>query len=168
MDTDSSFSVDRAVTGLVGRGVLIDDPEAPFIVNVVIRQTDGVPRMEELSIIPKMGAAVRQNWLAKLPLREIFTAAVALSFGSEVVNESYYRRIAAGGVAPLDDRVLAVAEWATQIKRPGGQAQAVADLWGVHVRTAHRWLRHVRERAHAAAAGAPEDHQEAPATVPAH
>lgn len=167
--TDSpAFDIDRATTGLVGRGVFIDDPEAPFLLNIVIRQTDGVPRMDELSIIPKQGMAIRQNWLRTLPLRQIFMAAVALSFGSETVNESYYRRIAAGGVAPLDDRILSVAEWATQIRRPGGQAQAIADLWGVNVRTAHRWLRRVRERARADAASAPEDRQEELATVPEH
>lgn len=162
MDTKTPFNVARATTGLVGRGVIIDDPEAPFTVTVTMGQFDGAPRIEELTITPRSGIPIRQNWLARLPLREIAMAGVAVAFGSDHVNESYYRRLAAGGVSPLDDRVAAVAAWATQINRPGGQAQAIADFWGVHPRTALRWLQHVRERARASAEPVREDRSSAP------
>jgi hypothetical protein len=155
MDT---FNIERASTGLIGHDmVVIDDPEAPFTLEVSIDQPDGAARLAALTIVPRDGKVLRRNWLTSLPLREIFMAAAALTLGSESVNESYYRRLAAGGVAPLHDRVAAVANWAEQVKRPGAGSQAVADFWGVHPRTARRWLRHVRESSGASASPAPED-----------
>ena len=153
------FSIERASTGLIGHDmVVIDDPEAPFTLEVSVNQLDGAARLAALTIIPRSGKMFRRNWLTTLPLREIFMAAAALTLGSESVNESYYRRLAAGGVSSLQDRVVAVANWAEQVKRPGGSSQAVADFWGVHSRTARRWLRRARESSGASASLAPEDH----------
>jgi len=152
-----TFDVDGASTALTENGIVIDDPEAPFFVRIGIEMDGEAPRISELNIVPKNGHTIRRHWLTTLPLRELQMAAVSIALGSDYVNESYYRRIAAGGRAPLDSRVAAVAAWAEVIKRPGGQARAIAEFWGIHERTARRWLRLVRERAAAAAASARED-----------
>lgn len=151
------MDVSRAVTGLVADGVYLDDLDAPYAVVANIVQVDGAAKLTELTISPKNGRALQRNWLCELPLREIFLAASAIALGSEHTNESYYRRLAAGGIADQESRILTVAEWAAQVNRPGGRSQAVADFWGVSVQTARRWLRRARASAGASAQPAPVD-----------
>lgn len=145
------FDIARASNGLTDDGVVIDDPQAPFIVTIGVGLIGGAPRITALTITPRDEGPIRRSWLRELPLRELFQVAVAVGYGAEVANESYFRRLAAGGVAPVENRVMAVYNWAIQVNRPGGPVKAIRDFWGVSRPTAHRWLRRAREKARASA-----------------
>jgi hypothetical protein len=96
---------------------------------------------------------VTSTRLGRLPTAQILQGAAAEVLGSGHDGEMFYRLLA----VPRGERswgpehyarVLAVHEWAVKTGRPGGGAQAVADLWGVAKNpTAWRWLARARRTA---------------------
>jgi hypothetical protein len=82
--------------------------------------------------------------LTQVPVRQIASVAASAMKGE---GEAQYRMLArprpAGSRSwPPDhfSRVARVGAWARSTGRPGGAAGAVAEFWGVHYRTARRWL----------------------------
>lgn len=147
------LDVDRAQ---VSRGpdgsVTFDDSGAPWIVRVWIVDIDGRACIDRMQIDAREpGMCVTATRLGRLPTAQMLQVAAAevLGHGGEI----YYRMLARPlprGARSWDrghyTRVLAVHDWAVRTRRPGGGAQAVADLWGVAKNpTAWRWLAAARK-----------------------
>lgn len=146
------LDLDQAV---VTRGpdgtVTVDDPDSPILVSVRVGRQQGRLEITDLSVTARHPSArISPAALARLPLAQIRHLAGVVGHP----NEAYYRQLARPkptGARGWDDghweRVLAVYEWAVATGRPGGGAQAVADLWGVTVNpTVYRWLATARTR----------------------
>jgi len=139
--------------------VLFDDPGSPWLVRVWV----GIDRrgrryISRLRVDSRPGhPPISAARLARLPtsqLLHVASAQLAAARPDGHPNEAWYRMLA----TPLPrgqrswgddhwDRVLVVHQWATDTGRPGGGAQAVADLWGVSVNpTVYRWLAQARSR----------------------
>jgi hypothetical protein len=147
------LDVDRAQ---VSRGpdgsIAFDDPHAPWIVRVWAIEVDGRPCIDRMQVEAREpGLCVTSTRLGRLPTAQMLQVAAAELFGHG--EEIYYRMLAQPlrrGQRSWDSghyaRVLAVHDWAARVRRPGGGAQAVADLWGVAKNpTAWRWLAAARK-----------------------
>lgn len=158
------LNISHATTGLTEAGVIVDDPGAPYRVIVSADRSHSVPVIARLSLelrehdLPP-SRAEQISFIAGLPVRDIMRAAVALQFGSEHANETYYRSLVASG-ADRDYAILTVASWAREVDRPGGASGAIAEFWGVSQRTAFRWLARARASAPAPAEQPPADHRQ--------
>lgn len=141
--------IDRAQVTRQGDGtVMVDDPEAPIAVAVAVDTSGGRARLTRLTVEVR-AAAVRISaaGLARLPIAQLVHLAAAAT-GGGYPDEPYYRQLAQpkprgqrGWDAGHWERVMAVWEWAENVGRPGGGAQAVADFWGVsRDPTVYRWL----------------------------
>lgn len=143
------------------RSVLFDDPAAPWLVRVWVGTTRHrryrryITRLR-IDVRPG-GPPITAARLASLPtgqLLHVAAAQLAAAVPDSHPNEAWYRMLASpkprGSRSWPDDhwdRVAQVFQWADDTGRPGGGAQAVADLWGVSVNpTAYRWLAEVRRR----------------------
>jgi hypothetical protein len=131
--------------------VTIDDPGSPLLVTV---RLDPHGRICHLAVTSRHPTGrITSTALVRLPLAQIQRLAAAVL--TNAPNEAWWTAAAslkpAGSRSWGDDHwtlVLAVASWATAMRRPGGAAQAVADLWGVtRDPTAYRWLTTARRRA---------------------
>lgn len=133
--------------------ITIDDPDSPLIIMV---RCDGVAPVQitDLTVRARHPTArITSASLARLPLAQICQIA---SRASQHPNDAIWRMKATPkvpGIRAWDDthwmQVLNVCEWATTTKRPGGPAQAVADLWNVAKDpTAYRWIRKARSTRH--------------------
>lgn len=157
------LDVDRArISRTRDQSVLFDDPDSPWLVRVWVGTTR---RRRYRSYISRLRIDVRPGGppvtaarLASLPtgqLLHVAAAQLASAVPDSHPNEAWYRMLAApkprGSRSwPTDhwDRVLQVHRWAEDTNRPGGGAQAVADLWSIAVNpTAYRWLATARRRA---------------------
>jgi hypothetical protein len=153
------LDVDRAQVSRTPDGaVVIDDPQSPWVVQVWVVDVDGRACIARLQVQSRGdGLCVTATRMGRLPTAQILQVAAAEMFGSGHDGEMYYRLLAAPrpkGSRTWDAdhhaRVLAVHAWAIRTGRPGGGAQAIADLWGVALNpTVWRWLaaarRHQRE-----------------------
>lgn len=152
------LDVDRAQISRTPDGaVVIDDATSPWLVHVWIADVEGRACISRIQIEAREEdpMCVTATRLGRLPTAQILQVAAAEVLGTGHDGEMFYRLLA----APRGQRerswgpdhyarVLAVHEWAVRTGRPGGGAQAVADLWGVAKNpTAWRWLAAARRAA---------------------
>lgn len=150
------LDADRAAISRTADGaVVVDDPASPWLVHVWITDDDGRACISRIQIEARgEPVCVTAARLGRLPTAQILQVAAAEVLGDGHDGEMFYRLLAAprgrgerGWGADHYARVLAVHEWAVRTGRPGGGAQAVADLWGVAKNpTAWRWLAEARRR----------------------
>lgn len=124
--------------------VVLDDPKFPWRVQVRLSPDADQPSITELVVRSRDKEPITSTALARLPVRQIASVAASALRGE---GEAQYRMLAAPrppGVRswPPDHfhRVAMVASWARKTGRPGGAAGAVSEFWGVHYRTARRWI----------------------------
>lgn len=128
-----------------GDMVQLVDPSFPWTVDVYLTSNTERPEIRGLVIWARDDEhPVNGTVLLALPLRQIASVAASALRGE---GETQYRMLAQPrphGVRswPRDHfrRVGLVASWARRIGRPGGAAGAVSEFWGVHHRTARRWI----------------------------
>ena len=158
------LDVDRAQVSRAPDGaVVLDDPGAPWLVHVWVSANGGRPCIQRLLVLARGPGSpcVTSARLGRLPTAQILQVAAAEALGNGHDDEVYYRMLArprARGVrvwsAEHYRRVLIVHAWAVRTGRPGGGAQAVADLWGVAKNpTVWRWLAQARRLENAARSG---------------
>jgi len=131
-----------------GDMVQIVDPAFPWTVDVYLSEDADRPEIRGLVIWSReQDHPINGATLYALPLRQIASVAASALRGE---GEAQYRMLAKPRPAgerswPADhyERVSRVASWARRIGRPGGSAGAVSEFWGVHHRTARRWLSQV-------------------------
>lgn len=104
---------------------------------------------EKVIVSALRGEVLTQRTMQIIPLTQIIRVAESVLDGEEI-NETFYRMLArprSGSSWPVDhfERVYRVANWAKKIGRAGGAQAAVSEFWGVHPRTAKRWLAKVRQ-----------------------
>lgn len=141
------MDVSRAQLSNTGEMVQFVDPEFPWTVDVYLSQNADRPQVRGLVVWAREdGGPITSTVLAQIPVRQLSSVAASALRGE---GEAQYRMLARPRPAgsrgwPPDhfQRVARVAAWARQTGRPGGAAGAVAEFWGVHYRTARRWLRH--------------------------
>jgi hypothetical protein len=134
--------------------VVVDDPASPWLVQVSVTEVDGRACISRIEVEAREPVCITSARLARLPTAQILQVAAAEVLGHGHDAEMFYRLLAAPrprGARSWGSehyaRVLAVHEWAVRTGRPGGGAQAVADLWGVARNpTAWRWLAEARRR----------------------
>lgn len=140
------MDVSAAQLSNLGDEVEVVDPAFPWTVRVKLSEDADRPVVLGLAVEARNGQAVTSTVLAQIPVRQLASVAASAIRGE---GEAQYRMLArprpTGSRSwPPDHfaRVVRVAAWARQTGRPGGAAGAVAEFWGVHYRTARRWLRH--------------------------
>lgn len=140
------MDVSRAQMSNLGTRVELVDQAFPWTVRVRLSESAQRPAVVGLEVESRDGQPITSSVLAQLPVRQIAGVAASALAGE---GEAQYRMLARPrppGVRswPPDhfQRVGQVASWARQTGRPGGAAGAVAEFWGVHYRTARRWLAH--------------------------
>jgi hypothetical protein len=138
------MDVSRAQLSNTGDMVQVVDPEWPWTVDVYLDQRTDRPRVRGLVVWARDGGPVTSTVLAQIPVRQLASVAASALAGE---GEAQYRMLAKPRPAgsrgwPPDhfQRVARVAAWARSTGRPGGAAGAVAEFWGVHYRTARRWI----------------------------
>ena len=151
------LDADRAQISRTPDGaVVVDDPASPWLVHVWISDVEGRACISRIQVEARgEPVCVTSARLGRLPTAQILQVAAAEVLGDGHGAEMYYRLLAAprprgtrSWGADHYARVLAVHDWATATGRPGGGAQAVADLWGVAKNpTAWRWLSAARRKA---------------------
>lgn len=143
------MDVARAQLSNLGDAVSLVDPGFPWEVTVRLAEDSDRPEVIEMSlspIDPEHPESLTSTALAQIPVRQLASVAASALAGE---GEAQYRMLASPrspGVRswPQDhfQRVARVAAWARRTGRPGGAAGAVAEFWGVHYRTARRWISH--------------------------
>lgn len=145
------MDVSRAQLSNLGEEVELVDPAFPWTVRVRLSKNAERPAVLGLTVEAREvegqeGPALTSTALAQIPVRQLASVAASALKGE---GEAQYRMLArprpqGSRSWPPDhfQRVARVAAWARQTGRPGGAAGAVAEFWGVHYRTARRWLRH--------------------------
>lgn len=140
------MDVSRAQLSNLGEEIELVDPAFPWTVRVRLSEDADRPVVLGLTVTARNGDAITSTALAQIPVRQLASVAASALRGE---GEAQYRMLArprpTGSRSwPPDhfQRVQRVASWARQTGRPGGAAGAVAEFWGVHYRTARRWLRH--------------------------
>ena len=142
------MDVSRAQLSNLGDAVTLVDPSFPWEVLVRLSPDANRPEVLEMHIIsdPDRPEPITSTVLAQIPVRQIASVAASALKGE---GEAQYRMLAAprpnGSRSWPDDhfeRVSRVASWARATGRPGGAAGAVSEFWGVHYRTARRWISH--------------------------
>ena len=153
--TGPLLDVSRARISPVRGGVLVDDPASPWLVRIWVTTPDtGRPVVRRLQVDARdQVVGITAKRLAHLPMAQLCQVAVAAAGRATAHPDEIYYRMLARPMPPDgwgDDHwraVLTVHAWAEATGRPGGGAQAVADLWGVTVRpTVGRWLAEARRR----------------------
>jgi hypothetical protein len=141
------MDVSRAQLSNLGDAVALVDPEFPWEVVVRLSADAERPEVVELSVVadPESPQPITSTALAQIPIRQIASVAASALRGQG--EEQLMRMLAAPRPAgerswPADhfSRVARVAAWARATGRPGGAAGAVSEFWGVHYRTARRWI----------------------------
>lgn len=140
------MDVSRAQVANLGDEVELNDPNWPWVIRV--RITASVDDRPWITVLTVYGQEpITSVALAQLPLRQITHVAASTLAGE---GEAHYRMLAKPRPSgtrswPSEHfyRVSRVASWALATGRPGGAAGAVAEFWGVHLRTARRWLSRV-------------------------
>lgn len=143
----AEVNVSNAQLSNLGNAVSLIDPDFPFEIVVRLSEDAERPEVVEMSVTPsdpEHPEPITSTVLAQIPVRQIAGVAASALSGE---GEEQYRMLAAPRPPGLrswpDDhfqRVARVAAWARATGRPGGAAGAVAEFWGVHYRTARRWL----------------------------
>lgn len=138
------MDVSRAQLSNLGDTVVLDDPLFPWRLQVRLSDNSERPAVTEMVIRARNGQPITSTVLAQIPVRQIASVAASALKGE---GEAQYRMLAAPRAPgsrswPPDHfaRVAQVAQWARSTGRPGGAAGAVSEFWGVHYRTARRWI----------------------------
>lgn len=141
--------LDRAqITRQTDGTVRVDDPQGTVSLAVAVDTSGGPARLTRLTVeVSQAAVRISAAGLARLPIAQLVHLA-ASAMGSGYPDEPYYRQLARPrprGQRGWDrghwTRVLSVWDWAENVGRPGGGAQAVADFWGVsRDPTVYRWL----------------------------
>jgi hypothetical protein len=143
------MDVSRAQLSNLGNEVVLVDPSFPWEVHVRLSENAERPEVLDLSVIadPDHPQPITSTVLAQIPIRQIASVAASALRGE---GEAQYRMLArprpqGSRSWPADhfQRVARVAAWARATGRPGGAAGAVSQFWGVHYRTARRWIARV-------------------------
>ena len=138
--------MDVTAAQLSNRGDSIEliDPGFPFTVCVWLDESAERPEVKGIGISATQDEPITSATLAQIPVRQIASVAASVLAGE---GEAQYRMLASprprGARSwPPDHftRVALVASWARRTGRQGGAAGAVAEFWGVHYRTARRWI----------------------------
>jgi hypothetical protein len=136
--------VSRAQLSNTGIMVQLIDPLFPWTVDVYLSQGAERPEIRGLVVWAREDQPITSTVLAQLPVRQMASVAASALQGE---GEAQYRMLArprpSGSRSwPPEhfERVARVGAWARATGRPGGAAGAVAEFWGVHYRTARRWL----------------------------
>jgi hypothetical protein len=143
------MDVSRAELRNLGDAVSLVDPAFPYEVVVRLSEDAERPEVVEMSVTPadpEHPEPITSTVLSQIPVRQIASVAASALAGE---GEAQYRMLAAPRPPGLRSwppdhfqRVARVAAWARATGRPGGAAGAVAEFWGVHYRTARRWISH--------------------------
>ena len=143
------MDVSSAQLSNLGDEVVLVDPAFPWTVRVRLSKDADRPvvlglTVEAREVDGRDGPAITSTALAQVPVRQLASVAASALKGE---GQAQYRMLArprpqGSRSWPPDhfQRVARVAAWARQTGRPGGAAGAVAEFWGVHYRTARRWL----------------------------
>jgi hypothetical protein len=138
------MDVSRAQLSNLGSEVELVDPAWPWTIRVELSDDADRPVVLGLYIWAREGHSITSTVLAQIPVRQIAGVAASALLGE---GEAQYRMLArprpdGARSWPPDHftRVQRVGAWARSIGRPGGAAGAVSEFWGVHYRTARRWL----------------------------
>ena len=142
------MDVSRAQLSNLGDEVEVVDPGFPWTVRLRLAgpQEADRPVVLALAVNARDGAPITSTALAQIPVRQLAGVAASALAGDA---EAQYRMLAAPRPLgcrswPVEhfQRVARVAGWARATGRPGGAAGAVSEFWGVHYRTARRWISH--------------------------
>lgn len=143
------MDVSRAQLSNAGNAVILVDPSWPYTLTVQMFPNSDRPEISRMEIRARDGAPITGEVLSQIPIRQLARVCASALMGE---GEAQYRMLARPrptGVRswPEDhyQRVARVASWARATGRPGGAAGAVAEFWGVHHRTARRWLSRLLE-----------------------
>lgn len=144
------MDVSRAQLSNLGDAVVLMDPAFGWEVLVRLCSDSERPEVLELHVIadPQNPQPITSTVLSQIPIRQIASVAASAMKGE---GEAQYRMLAQpkppGARSWPEEhyqRVNRVAAWARATGRPGGAAGAVSEFWGVHYRTARRWISHPR------------------------
>lgn len=140
------MDVSRAQLSNLGSEVELVDPAFPFTVRVELSEDADRPVVLGLYVWSRDGDPITSTVLAQLPVRQLASVAASAMRGE---GDAQYRMLALpkppGARSWPEEhyqRVARVAAWARATGRPGGAAGAVSEFWGVHYRTARRWISH--------------------------
>lgn len=143
------MDVTAAQLSVQSDGIELVDPAFPWTVKVQLNEDAEAPAVLMLTVLARpapgeQGQPITSAVLAQIPVRQIASVARSALKGE---GEAQYRMLASPrphGVRswPPDHfrRVATVAAWARRVGRSGGAAGAVSEFWGVHYRTARRWI----------------------------
>jgi len=139
------MDVSRAQLSNLGSEVELVDPAWPWTVRVELSEEADRPAVLGIYVWARDDqSAITSTVLAQIPVRQLASVAASALRGE---GEAQYRMLArprpSGSRSwPPDhfQRVSRVGAWARATGRPGGAAGAVSEFWGVHYRTARRWL----------------------------
>lgn len=138
------MDVSRAQLSNLGDTVVLDDPLFPWRIQVRLSGDSERPAITEMTVRSRDDQPITSSVLSQIPVRQLASVAASALAGE---GEAQYRMLArprpSGARSwPADhfQRVARVGAWARATGRPGGAAGAVAEFWGVHYRTARRWL----------------------------
>ncbi len=143
------MDVSKAQLTNSGNMVQLVDPSFPWTVDVYLSEGTERPEVRGLVVWARPDESdhaepITSAVLGQLPMRLLASVAASALAGE---GEAQYRMLARPRPPgqrswPADHftRVARVASWARSTGRPGGAAGAVAEFWGVHYRTARRWL----------------------------
>ena len=138
------MDVSRAQLSNTGNEVVLTDPRWPWVVRVEMWPNSERPEVKRLVVEARTDQPITSTVLAQVPVRQIAQVAASALQGE---GEAQYRMLARprpegqrGWPADHFRRVGMVAAWARATGRAGGAAGAVSEFWGVHYRTARRWL----------------------------
>jgi hypothetical protein len=128
----------------LGDRVELVDPGFPWTVSVSLAEGDDRPAVTTVTVVSRDDTPITSMVLAQIPIRQIASVAASALRGE---GEAQYRMLARPRLpgkrswpAGHYKRVARVAAWAKTTGRPGGVAETIAEFWGVHHRTARRWL----------------------------
>lgn len=140
----SPMDVSKAQLSNAGNAVILVDPAWPFTLSVEMWPNSDHPEISKLEIRARDDEPITGEVLSQIPIRQIARVCASALMGE---GEAQYRMLARprpkGSRSWPEDhyqRVAKVASWARATGRRGGAAGAVAEFWGVHYRTARRWL----------------------------
>jgi len=139
------MDVSRAQLTNTGEMVQLIDPAFPWTIDVYLSQGTDRPEIKGLVIWSREAdKPVNGATLLALPLRQIASVAASALAGEGEAQLRMLARPRPPGARSWPPehyvRVARVVAWARRTGRPGGAAGAVADFWGVHYRTARRWI----------------------------
>lgn len=143
------MDVSKAQLTNTGDMVQLVDPGFPWTVDVYLADSTERPEVRGLVVWARQdeeghAEPITSTVLAQIPVRQLASVAASALQGE---GDAQYRMLARprpqgsrSWPAEHYQRVATVAAWARRTGRPGGAAGAVSEFWGVHYRTARRWI----------------------------